>query len=159
MRNTLQVDQQDSNSQTMSQMVMENTQAKTQHAETEPLQSDQMPGRKNLRLFKDHNKLSRQRVALNCRINALKILALALLSSVEALEKASASELPVEASIFDEVRRFESELIKSALAQTGGRQRPAARLLGIKSATFNAKVKRYNIDSSVFAGRAHKLRR
>ncbi len=127
--------------------------------EAEPLQSEGVTARKNLRLFKDHNRWSRQKVALNCRISALKILALALLNSVEALEKASTIELPPETSIFDEVRRFESEIIRSALAQTGGRQRPAARLLGMKSATFNAKVKRYKIDSNEIAGRERTARR
>jgi transcriptional regulator with GAF, ATPase, and Fis domain len=142
-------------------MDIEKPQTAPQNQETAPPQNKQLPGRKNLRLFKDHNKLSRQKVALNCGINALKILALALLSSIEALERASTTttELPVEASIFAEVRRFEIELIKSALRQTGGRQRPAARLLGMKSATFNAKVKRYEIDSSAFAGRVYELRR
>jgi DNA-binding NtrC family response regulator len=143
----------------LDQMAVENTQTKTQDREAEPVRSERMPGRKNLRLFKDNNKWNRQKAALNCRINALKILALALLRSVEALEKASSSEQTGEMSIYDEVRRFESEIIRSALVQTGGRQRPAARILGMKSATFNAKVKRYRIDSSEIAGRACELRR
>ena len=45
-----------------------------------------------------------------------------------------------------EVRRFETELIRSALIHTGGRQRQAARLLGTKVTTLNTKIKRYGIE-------------
>jgi transcriptional regulator with GAF, ATPase, and Fis domain len=45
-----------------------------------------------------------------------------------------------------EVRRFEAELIRSALIETGGRQRQAARLLGTKVTTLNTKIKRYKIE-------------
>ena len=38
------------------------------------------------------------------------------------------------------------ELIRSALIHTGGRQRPAARLLRTKVTTLNTKIKRYKID-------------
>jgi len=44
-----------------------------------------------------------------------------------------------------EVHRFEAELIRSALARTQGRQRRAARLLGMKVTTLNAKIRRYKI--------------
>jgi len=45
-----------------------------------------------------------------------------------------------------EVRRFETELIRSALIQTGGCQRQAARLLRTKVTTLNTKIKRYKIE-------------
>ena len=49
-------------------------------------------------------------------------------------------------SFYEEVQRFEISLIKRALSQTGGHQRRAARLLGIKPTTLNNKIKFYNID-------------
>lgn len=83
--------------------------------------------------------------AVDCRISSLKVLALTLLSEIESLEKFDAdglSELDLQA----EVRRFEAELIRNALIRTGGRQRRAARLLGMKVTTLNAKIRRYKID-------------
>src|SRR5260221_11923511 len=40
-------------------------------------------------------------------------------------------------NFYDEVRRFEIDLIRRALDQTGGHQSRAARLLGIKPTTLN----------------------
>ncbi len=48
-------------------------------------------------------------------------------------------------NLHDEVRRFEIELINSALYRTHGHQMHAARLLGVKTTTLNSKIKRYNI--------------
>jgi len=47
---------------------------------------------------------------------------------------------------YDEVRRFEIILIQRALRLTGGCQRRAATLLGLKPTTLNAKIKTYNLD-------------
>jgi transcriptional regulator with GAF, ATPase, and Fis domain len=47
---------------------------------------------------------------------------------------------------YDEVQRFETHLIKMALAETGGNQAKAARLLGIKATTLNSKIKLFNIE-------------
>jgi transcriptional regulator with GAF, ATPase, and Fis domain len=49
-------------------------------------------------------------------------------------------------SFYDEVQRFETHLIKMALAETGGNQAKAARLLGIKATTLNSKIKLFKID-------------
>src|SRR5438128_2417964 len=46
----------------------------------------------------------------------------------------------------DEVRRFEIDLIRRALDQTGGHQSRAARLLGMNPTTLNSKIKTYNIN-------------
>jgi DNA-binding NtrC family response regulator len=46
---------------------------------------------------------------------------------------------------YEEVTKFEIELIKQALAYTKGNQRAAARLLGLKTTTLNSKVKTYNL--------------
>ena len=49
-------------------------------------------------------------------------------------------------SFYDEVRRFEIDLIRRALEQTGGHQSRAARLLGMNATTLNSKIKTYNIS-------------
>jgi len=48
-------------------------------------------------------------------------------------------------NFYDEVRRFEIDLIRRALEQTGGHQSRAARLLGMNATTLNSKIKTYNI--------------
>jgi DNA-binding NtrC family response regulator len=50
-------------------------------------------------------------------------------------------------NFYDEVRRFEIDLIRRALDQTGGHQSRAARLLGLNATTLNSKIKTYNIPS------------
>jgi two-component system response regulator AtoC len=49
-------------------------------------------------------------------------------------------------NFYDEVRRFEIDLIRRALVQTGGHQSRAARLLGMNATTLNSKIKTYNIS-------------
>lgn len=48
-------------------------------------------------------------------------------------------------SFYDEVKKFEIDLIRRALDQTGGHQSRAARLLGLNATTLNSKIKSYNI--------------
>ncbi len=50
-------------------------------------------------------------------------------------------------NFYDEVKRFEIDLIRRALDQTGGHQSRAARLLGLNATTLNSKIKSYNIHS------------
>lgn len=78
-------------------------------------------------------------------IEVLKKLALGLLKEVEALEKARPPDVTGNISLYDEVRRFEVSIIRSALLRTGGHQGRAARLLGVKLSTLNTKIKRYEI--------------
>lgn len=49
-------------------------------------------------------------------------------------------------NFYEEVRRFEIDLIRRALDQTGGHQSRAARLLGMNATTLNSKIKTYNIQ-------------
>ncbi len=60
----------------------------------------------------------------------------------------AASSIDVSRGInfYDEVRRFEIDLIRRALDQTGGHQSRAARLLGMNPTTLNSKIKTYNIN-------------
>ena len=94
---------------------------------------------------------------LHNSLQAVKILVLALLREIEYLDDPTAGRTS-ELNLADEVRRFEIELIRSALLRTGGRQRRAARLLGIKVATLNAKIKRYQLDVADIARTANELR-
>ena len=48
-------------------------------------------------------------------------------------------------SFYDEVYRFEIELIRRALEYTGGHQSRAAKLLGMNNTTLNSKIKVYNL--------------
>ena len=52
-------------------------------------------------------------------------------------------------NFYDEVRRFEIDLIRRALDQTGGHQSRAARLLGLNATTLNSKIKTYNIHTRI----------
>ncbi len=49
-------------------------------------------------------------------------------------------------NFYDEVKRFEIDIIHRALEQTGGHQSRAARLLGLNATTLNSKIKNYNIN-------------
>ena len=79
------------------------------------------------------------------RIASLKVLALTLLRQVESLEEQVGAENTPQLNLQKEVQRFEEAIIRSALAKTGGRQRRAARLLGLKVTTLNTKIKRHKI--------------
>lgn len=92
------------------------------------------------------------------KLEALKVLSLALLREVEALNRNAAQGAERRVNLAEEVRRFESDLILSALIRTNGRQRQAARLLGMKVTTLHAKIKRYRIDAEEIARGATELR-
>jgi DNA-binding NtrC family response regulator len=50
-------------------------------------------------------------------------------------------------NFYDEIKRFETDLIMRALSQTGGHQSRAARLLGLNATTLNSKIKSHNIPT------------
>ncbi|HLO00098.1 MAG TPA: helix-turn-helix domain-containing protein [Pyrinomonadaceae bacterium] len=64
-----------------------------------------------------------------------------MISRIESLGKDGSTDLNLQR----EVHRFEAELIRMALVETGGRQRRAARLLGMKATTLSTKIKRHRI--------------
>ena len=86
------------------------------------------------------------------RLDVLKEISVALSAAVELLAESrrepAAPEFDVSRGIdfYDEVSRFESNLIRRALEQTGGNQKRAADLLGIKKTTINAMIRRYGIN-------------
>jgi DNA-binding NtrC family response regulator len=77
------------------------------------------------------------------RIASLKVLALSPLGQIESLEVHSDAGEGPELNLQSAVHQFEAVLIRSALVKTGGRQRRAARLLGVKVTTLNTKIKRH----------------
>jgi DNA-binding protein Fis len=54
-------------------------------------------------------------------------------------------------NFYDEVMKFEIELLRAALAKVGGNQRAAARLLSMKTTTLNSKVKLYRLNVDFIA--------
>lgn len=87
-----------------------------------------------------------QEASLDNRIEALREIALRLLEKLESLQSARPDRGEGSVKLCDEVQRFEIDLIRSALDRTGGNQVRAARLLGVKPTTLNAKLKRYKIS-------------
>jgi DNA-binding NtrC family response regulator len=83
--------------------------------------------------------------AEDMRALAVKVLAQALVRQVEAVAEGRRGANERRFVIAEEVRHFEAELIRAALTLTGGRQRRAARFLGMSKTALNAKIKRYQI--------------
>jgi transcriptional regulator with GAF, ATPase, and Fis domain len=79
-------------------------------------------------------------------ITTLKELVLRLLCEVQCIGKANALSIENGFDFYDEVSRFEIDLIRRALLQTGGHQVRAAKLLNLKVTTLNSKIKHYNIS-------------
>src|SRR5712671_4694175 len=92
---------------------------------------------------------------IDSRLEALKSVALTLLDAVDSLRTAPPSRAQ-SLRLQDEVQRFETDLIRSALERTGGNQARAARLLGVKHTTLNAKIKRYRIRCGGFGNEDEK---
>ena len=82
----------------------------------------------------------------NIRLKTLRELALALLQEDDSLKGSGSLEGKPSVDFSEEVRRFETDLIRWALMRTGGHQRRAARILNLKVTTLNAKIKRYHIQ-------------
>ena len=57
----------------------------------------------------------------------------------------SAVSLPDGVGLSDAVSRYERQLIEAALRRTGGVQKKAAEILGLKPTTLNEKIKRLGI--------------
>lgn len=80
----------------------------------------------------------------------VKSLTRLLLKEVELLKKSNHnsgnSAESEEFFLFKELNRFEINMIKTALRQTGGDQNKAAILLGLDVATLKLKIKHHRID-------------
>src|SRR6266699_436356 len=86
-------------------------------------------------------------IAMDNRLNTLREEALTLLREVESLRVSQPPTTQHSVRLYDEVQRFEVDLIRSALGRTAGNQTRAAQLLGVKLTTLNTKIKRYKIAS------------
>lgn len=84
---------------------------------------------------------------VDARLNTLRETVLQLLDEVESLAISRPVDIKRGARFSDEVRQFEVSLIRTALGRTSGSQTRAARLLGLKPTTLNAKIKRYGITA------------
>jgi DNA-binding NtrC family response regulator len=81
----------------------------------------------------------------NREVKELRKTTLLLWHDLLTLESYYCLEIQDRVDFFEEVRKFETRLIKRALLQAGGSQRKTARLLGINTQTLNSKIKRYRI--------------
>ena len=89
------------------------------------------------------------------RLEKIKEMASALLDEAasldheNALQEANATigrlNSSSQVNFFEEVKRFETRLIRRALELTGGNQARAARMLGLGTTTLNYKIKIYDI--------------
>ena len=83
--------------------------------------------------------------SVDVRLNTLRETVLQLLDEVECLAIARPVDIKRGTVFSDEVKQFEVSLIRTALGRTSGSQTRAAKLLGLKPTTLNAKIKRYGI--------------
>lgn len=84
-------------------------------------------------------------------VTTLKELVLRLLCEVQCIGEVNALTLESGVDFYDEVSRFEIDLIRRALLKTGGHQVHAAKLLNLKVTTLNSKIKHYNINPTGFS--------
>lgn len=79
-------------------------------------------------------------------LHSLREAAITLLREVESLAKQQEPQSNNKLRLQEEVQRYEIALIRDALQRTGGNQRRAAKLLGVKVTTLNCKIKRLGIQ-------------
>ena len=82
-------------------------------------------------------------------LDSLREAALTLMREVESLASRQEPRDNHKLVLQEEVQRYESELIRQALQRTGGNQRRAAKLLGVKVTTLNCKIKRLGIQAAL----------
>jgi PAS domain S-box-containing protein len=91
-------------------------------------------------------------IPLDRQIRVLRDVSAALSTAAEILEQAKKSEVSQNLDIsggidfYEEVHRYEDALIRRALKLTGGNQKRAASLLGIKPTTLHTILKRHKIE-------------
>jgi transcriptional regulator with GAF, ATPase, and Fis domain len=95
----------------------------------------------------EHTEQAPADASVDVRLNTLRETVLQLLDEVESLAISRPVDVKNGARFSDEVRQFEVSLIRTALGRTSGSQTRAARLLGLKPTTLNAKIKRYGITA------------
>ena len=85
------------------------------------------------------------------QLEALKSLSSLLVREINSLDEAEKTfekeierEKPI--CLLEELERIEAHMMRCALIRTMGKQTKAAWLLGMKTTTFNMKMRRYKID-------------
>ncbi|MGH9873254.1 MAG: helix-turn-helix domain-containing protein [Pyrinomonadaceae bacterium] len=91
---------------------------------------------------------SRESTTSRNNLATLQELVLRLLCEVQCINEVNPLTIESGFDFYEEVSRFEIDLIRRALLQTGGHQVQAARLLNLKVTTLNSKIKHYNINPS-----------
>jgi transcriptional regulator with GAF, ATPase, and Fis domain len=115
---------------------MEESMSATVTWESELLQATTLPDENN------------QSATSRSSVTALRELVLRLLFEVQSINEGGSVAIENGFDFYDEVSRFEIDLIRRALVQTGGHQVQAARLLNLKVTTLNSKIKHYQISLS-----------
>jgi DNA-binding NtrC family response regulator len=77
----------------------------------------------------------------------LKRLISELLSTLDSFSEHYRFEFSNGFNLLEHVQQYEADIIRHALRLTRGKQRAAAKLLGIKHTTLNMKIKRYRLDA------------
>ena len=86
------------------------------------------------------------------RLTAIKQLTMELMREVQSIGEVNVLDIDNGLDFYNEVTRFEIDLITRALALTQGHQARAAKLLNLKGTTLNSKIKLYDIRPGSFAG-------
>lgn len=81
------------------------------------------------------------------KVEVLEDLSKTLLEELRAFNTDHAIDVGRGIDFYGEVHRFECDLIARALRHVRGNQRKAARLLGLKATTLNAKLKHYGMSA------------
>jgi DNA-binding protein Fis len=97
------------------------------------------------------NEENGESLSSRSNITTLRELVLRLLTEVQCIDEVNALTLDSGVDFYAEVSRFEIDLIRRALLQTGGHQVQAAKLLNLKVTTLNSKIKHYNINPTGFS--------
>ena len=85
-------------------------------------------------------------------VSLIRALATTLLTEIDSLSVDATSNNNGESfDLNHEVREFEIKLIRAALLRSGGNQRRAASILGLKTTTLHNKIKNYGINHIKFA--------
>jgi len=96
------------------------------------------------------NKSSVKTKSIAQKLEAINQIASIVLNEVETFPSKDNSGTE-NINYYEEIQRFEIELILYALYRAKGNQRRAARILNIKPTTLNAKVKRFNLTSAALS--------
>ncbi|MBS1797982.1 MAG: hypothetical protein JSS81_29450 [Acidobacteria bacterium] len=81
------------------------------------------------------------------RIGIVKQLLNKLLNELEEVNENERVRLGEDFNLFEQLKNFETDIIRQALYLTNNNQRAAAQMLGINYTTLNAKMKRFGIGA------------